>query len=83
MTNRTINKALLSFGVFATILAVAGIISALIAQSAAAENTTSVVKTAQSHSCHYKAKNTPILHSCNDVVRESVSHPGDPELNTK
>jgi hypothetical protein len=83
MTYRTINKALLSFGVFATILVAAGLISTLIDQSAAAENTSSVIKSAQSHSCHYKAKNSPILHSCNDDVRESVSHPGDPELNTK
>ncbi len=83
MTDRTINKTFLSFGVFATILVVGGMISAVMAQSAAAENTSSVIRTTQSHSCHFKAKNTPILHSCNDSVRESVSHPGDPEQNTK
>jgi hypothetical protein len=83
MTNHTINKALLSFGIFATILVVGGMISAVMAQSASAENTSSVIRTTQSHSCHFKAKNTPILHSCNDTVRESVSHPGDPEQNTK
>ncbi|MGN6632499.1 MAG: hypothetical protein ACTHKP_09725 [Nitrososphaeraceae archaeon] len=77
MTNCTVNKALLSFAVFAAILVATGIISALIAQSAAAENTSSTIKTTQSHICHYKAKDSPILHSCNDVVRGSVSHPGE------
>ena len=77
MTNGTVNKALLSFAVFAAILVATGIISALIAQSAAAENTSSTIKTTQSHICHYKAKDSPILHSCNDVVRGSVSHPGE------
>jgi len=77
MTNGTVNKAILSFAVFAAILVAAGIISALIAQSAAAENTSSTIKTTQSHICHYKAKDSPILHSCNDVVRGSVSHPGE------
>lgn len=77
MTNDTVNKALLSFAVFAAILVATGIISALIAQSAAAENTSSTIKTTQSHICHYKAKDSPILHSCNDVVRGSVSHPGE------
>ena len=76
MTNGTVNKALLSFAVFAAILVATG--SALIAQSAAAaENTSSTIKTTQSHICHYKAKDSPILHSCNDVVRGSVSHPGE------
>jgi len=75
MTNGTVNKALLSFAVFAAILVATGVISALIAQSAAAENTSSTIKTTQSHICHYKAKDSPILHSCNDVVRGSVSHP--------
>jgi len=77
MTNGTVNKALISFAVFAAILVANGIISALIAQSAAAENTSSTIKTTQSHICHYKAKDSPILHSCNDVVRGSVSHPGE------
>jgi len=77
MTNGTVNKALLSFAVFAAILVATGVISALIAQSAAAENTSSTIKTTQSHICHYKAKDSPILHSCNDVVRGSVSHPGE------
>jgi hypothetical protein len=77
MTNGTVNKALLSFAVFAAILVATGIISALIAQSAAAENTSSTIKTTQSHICHYKAKDSPILHSCIDVVRGSVSHPGE------
>lgn len=77
MTNGTVNKALLSFAVFAAILVATGIISALIAQSATAENTSSTIKTTQSHICHYKAKDSPILHSCNDVVRGSVSHPGE------
>lgn len=77
MTNGTVNKALLSFAVFAAILVATSIISALIAQSAAAENTSSTIKTTQSHICHYKAKDSPILHSCNDVVRGSVSHPGE------
>jgi hypothetical protein len=77
MTNGTVNKAILSFAVFAAILVATGIISALIAQSAAAENTSSTIKTTQSHICHYKAKDSPILHSCNDVVRGSVSHPGE------
>jgi hypothetical protein len=76
MTNGTVNT-LLSFAVFAAILVATGIISALIAQSAAAENTSSTIKTTQSHICHYKAKDSPILHSCNDVVRGSVSHPGE------
>jgi hypothetical protein len=78
MTNGIINKSLLSFAVFAAVLVATGIISALIAQSAAAaENTSSTIKTTQSHICHYKAKDSPILHSCNDVVRGSVSHPGE------
>ena len=77
MTNGTVNKALLSFAVFAAILVATGIISAMVAQSAAAENTSSTIKTTQSHICHYKAKDSPILHSCNDVVRGSVSHPGE------
>jgi hypothetical protein len=77
MTNGIVNKALLSFAVFAAILVATGIISALIAQSAAAENASSTIKTTQSHICHYKAKDSPILHSCNDVVRGSVSHPGE------
>ena len=76
MTNGTVNKALLSFAVFAAILVATG--SALIAQSAAAaENTSSTIKTTQSHICHYKAKDSPILHSCNDVVKGSVLHPGE------
>jgi len=77
MTNGTVNKALLSFAVFAAILVATGIISAMVAQSAVAENTSSTIKTTQSHICHYKAKDSPILHSCNDVVRGSVSHPGE------
>ena len=77
MTNGTVNKALLSFAVFAAIVVATGIITGLIAQSAAAENTSSTIKTTQSHICHYKAKDSPILHSCNDVVRGSVSHPGE------
>jgi len=77
MTNGTVNKALLSFAVFAAILVATGIISAMVAQSAAAENTSSTIKTTQSHICHYKAKDSPILHSCNDVVKGSVLHPGE------
>lgn len=83
MTNGTINKALLSCAVLAAILVATGIISALIAQSAAAENTSSAIKSTQTHTCHYKAKNSPILHSCNDVVRASISHPGESEESTK
>lgn len=83
MTNRTINKALLLFGVFATIMVATGIISGLIAQRAAAENTSSAIKTTQAHSCHFKAKNSPILNSCNDVTTGSVSHPDDSKLGTK
>lgn len=83
MTNGTINKALLSCAVLAAILVATGIISALIAQSAAAENTSSAIKSTQAHTCHYKAKNSPILHSCNDVVRASISHPGESEESTK
>ena len=44
MTNGTINKALLSCAVLAAILVATGIISALIAQSAPAENTSSAIK---------------------------------------
>ena len=83
MTNGTINKALLSCAVLAAILVATGIISALMAQSAAAENTSSAIKSTQVHTCHYKAKNSPILHSCNDVVRGSISHPGESKESTK
>ncbi len=83
MANGTINKALLSFGLFTAILITTGIISALIAQPAAAEKTSSVIKTTQTHSCHFKAKNSPILNSCNDAVKGSVSHPGELEESTK
>lgn len=83
MTNRATNKALLLFGLLATILVTTGILSALIAQPAAAEKTSSVIKTTQTHSCHFKAKNSPILHSCNDVVKGSVSYPGESEESTK
>ena len=40
-------------------------------------------KSTQAHTCHYKAKNSPILHSCNDVVRGSISHPGESKESTK
>jgi hypothetical protein len=71
MTNGTINKALLSFAVLAAILIATGIISALIAQHAAAEKISSGVEVTQKHSCHYKVRNAPILNSCNDIVRGS------------
>ncbi|HEY7078422.1 MAG TPA: hypothetical protein VH500_01900 [Nitrososphaeraceae archaeon] len=83
MTNRTTNKALLLFGLLATILVTTGILSALIAQPAAAEKTSSVIKNTQTHSCHFKAKNSPILNSCNDVAKGSVSYPGESKESTK
>ena len=83
MTNGIINKSLFSCAVLAAILVATGIISDLIAQSAAAENTSSTIKSSQAHICHYKSKNSPILHSCNDVVKGSVSHPGESNESTK
>lgn len=83
MANGTINKALLSFGIFTAILITTGIISALIAQHAAAEKISSGIKVTQKHSCHYKVRNSPILNSCNDVVRGSYSDITASKGNTK
>ena len=83
MTNGTINKALLSCAVLAAILVATGIISALIAQSAGAENTSSAIKVLRHIPVIIKLKNSPILHSCNDVVRGSISHPSESKVSTK
>ena len=84
MTNGTINKALLSCAVLA---AYTGSNRHNLSSNSSICSQRKIPrqrsKSTQAHTCHYKAKNSPILHSCNDVVRGSISHPGESKESTK